>query len=328
MTPDMEIHSLDSPEYAPDQAPKNGPSAVPTTNDSSSISFVRTGGGPKTKQGKERARLNALRHGLFSKLALLESESRADFNALYNGLREDREPVGALEEILVSRLAIDFWRLRRLPIAEAAEIQAAKEFLQWDERERDRQDASRLLQLSCNGGLIPWIANPEALRASLDLLQNLKNRIEEHGFDSEYNEAILTKLYGGYGDESVENWKRTLSDSYLVWRTTSLCSDEERQQKGYELPQTCKEKFLGEVKEEIQRLERYEKEHASVSARKLELESLRRSVPEGPELDRLLRYNVTLSREVERTLNQLERCQRMRRGQPVPPPINLNVNSL
>lgn len=322
MTSDMQSDSLNSPEYTAGQAPKNGPGAVPTANDSSSISFVRAGGGPKTEQGKDRTRLNALRHGLFSKLSLLKSESRADFNALYNGLREDRQPVGALEEMLVSKLASDFWRLRRLSIAEAAEIQAAKEFLQWDERERNRLDAARLPQLSCNGGLISWIANPEALRASLDLLQDLKDRIEEHGFDSEYNEAILTKLYGSYDEESVENWKRTLCDSYF------LCSDEERQQKGYELPQKCKEKFLGEVDEEIRRLERYEKEHASVSARKLELESLRRSVPDGPQLDRLLRYNVTLSREVERTLNQLERCQRMRRGQPVPPPINLSINSV
>jgi hypothetical protein len=157
------------------------------------------------------------------------------------------------------------------------------------------------------------------------LLRNLKDRIEEHGFDSEYNEAILTKLYGSH-EESVKNWKRTLCDSYLAGRATSLCSDEECPRKGHELPQIYKEKFL-EVDEEIRRLERYGKELVSVSARKLELELLRRSVPDGPQLDRLLRYNVTLSREVERTLNQLERCQRMRRGQPVPPAINLNVSS-
>jgi len=319
---------LNSSESAAGQPARNESSALPAANGSNSISFVRRGTGPRTQQGKERSKRNALKHGLFSKLALLKSESRADFDALHNGLREDRQPVGTLEEILVEKVASDFWRLRRLAIAEAAEIQAAKEFLQWDEHEHNRLDAARLPQLSYNGGLLRWMANPEALRASVDLLQNLKEGIEEHGFDSEYDEGILTKLYGSHDEKNNGKWKQGLFDSYLAWRDTSLCSGEERTQKGYPAPQKCRENFVGEVDEEIRRLKSYEKEHASVSARKLELESLRRTVPEGPQLDRLLRCNVTLSREIERTLNQLERCQRIRCGQPVPPSINVNVRNV
>jgi hypothetical protein len=120
-----EMHS-DSPEYPAGQAPQNGPSAGPMASGSSSISFVHKGGGPRTVQGKERTKLNALRHGLFSKLSLLKGELRADFNALHNGLREDRQPVGALEEILVEKLASDFWRLRRLSIAEQAKFRLPK----------------------------------------------------------------------------------------------------------------------------------------------------------------------------------------------------------
>lgn len=43
-------------------------------------------------------------------------------------------------------------------------------------------------------------------------------------------------------------------------------------------------------------------------------------------VDLLLRYESNLERTLDRTLNQLERAQRMRRGQPVLPPINLNVS--
>jgi hypothetical protein len=53
------------------------------------------------------------------------------------------------------------------------------------------------------------------------------------------------------------------------------------------------------------------------------LEALRLSIPEGPGLDRLLRYEASLERTFDRTLNQLERLQRMRLGQPVVPPVNL-----
>jgi hypothetical protein len=43
-------------------------------------------------------------------------------------------------------------------------------------------------------------------------------------------------------------------------------------------------------------------------------------------VDLLIRYESHLERVLDRTLNQLERAQRMRRGQAVLPPINLNVS--
>src|SRR5260370_9540482 len=127
--------------------------------------------------------------------------------------------------------------------------------------------------------------------------------------------------------DQEKNWQKTLFDSYLAWLGTSLCSEEERKEKGYAQANKCQENFLEDVIEEIRRLERYRKEHAKIRASKLELESLRRTVPEGPQADRLLRYEAALSREIDRTLNQLERLQRMRLGQPVPPPINLKITA-
>ena len=47
-------------------------------------------------------------------------------------------------------------------------------------------------------------------------------------------------------------------------------------------------------------------------APKQKLEELCRNVPEAPRLDRLLRYEASLERAFDRTLNQLERLQRMR----------------
>lgn len=75
-------------------------------------------GGPGTQQGKEKSKLNATTHGIFSKVAVIKGESRAKFDALWNRLRNDRQPVGELEEVLVEKLATDFWRERRLIIAD------------------------------------------------------------------------------------------------------------------------------------------------------------------------------------------------------------------
>ncbi len=42
--------------------------------------------------------------------------------------------------------------------------------------------------------------------------------------------------------------------------------------------------------------------------------------------DQLLRYEATFERAIDRSLAQLERLQRMRRGQPVPPPLKVELS--
>ena len=51
-----------------------------------------------------------------------------------------------------------------------------------------------------------------------------------------------------------------------------------------------------------------------------------RCVPASAEMDRLLRYETTLERSFDRTLSQLERAQRLRQEQPVPPELNVRVS--
>jgi hypothetical protein len=84
---------------------------------------------------------------------------------------------------------------------------------------------------------------------------------------------------------------------------------------------------LREIDSEICCLKRHSKAQASIEGDRAELESLRRLVPESPTLDRLLRYEASLERAFDRTLSQLERLQRMRLGQPVLPPVKVEVSS-
>jgi hypothetical protein len=205
-----------------------------------------------------------------------------------------------------------------------AEIQAMTEFVGWEESERIRLEATRLP--IPGSGLTLWIANPEALHGCLDLLGELKESIEKDGFDPKYDKGILTKLYGSSEERpDKENWKKTLLDSYLSWLTFSQCSEQERNQNGYASPQECREHFLEELNQEIRRLERYQQQSSTISARRLQLESLRHSVPNGSRLEQLLRYEAAKSREIERTLKQLERLEQKQLGQAVPPAINVSL---
>lgn len=85
--------------------------------------------GPKTEEGKSRSRQNALKHGILASYFLITegtgAEDPAEFNDLLDGLIRDRAPVGALEELLVHKIALCCWRERRAQRCEAGLIRQA-----------------------------------------------------------------------------------------------------------------------------------------------------------------------------------------------------------
>ncbi len=75
--------------------------------------------GPKTPDGKAAVRLNALKHGLLSRETLLPGEDEEALRELGKRLRDELQPVGELENLLVDRIISAYWRLRRLGRVEA-----------------------------------------------------------------------------------------------------------------------------------------------------------------------------------------------------------------
>jgi hypothetical protein len=75
--------------------------------------------GPKTPEGKDAVRLNALRHGLRSEEILLPGEDEEVLRELDEHLRIELQPVGELESLFVDRIITAYWRLRRLGRVEA-----------------------------------------------------------------------------------------------------------------------------------------------------------------------------------------------------------------
>jgi hypothetical protein len=64
--------------------------------------------GPRTPEGKARVRRNATRHGLCSGIALFAEEGpdfEKEFNLLLEDLREEHQPDGPTEDILVYKMA-------------------------------------------------------------------------------------------------------------------------------------------------------------------------------------------------------------------------------
>jgi hypothetical protein len=75
--------------------------------------------GPRTPEGRAASSRNAVRHGVLSNTFVAEHENHDAFQRLLEGLVADFEPETAMESLLIERLAMLFWRERRLAVAEA-----------------------------------------------------------------------------------------------------------------------------------------------------------------------------------------------------------------
>ena len=72
--------------------------------------------GPKTEVGKKHSSLNALKHGLLASTVLTtkgDPEDGAQFAELLAALDHDLEPLGRLEEMMVEKIAVCWWRQKR-----------------------------------------------------------------------------------------------------------------------------------------------------------------------------------------------------------------------
>jgi hypothetical protein len=82
--------------------------------------------GPTTREGKERSRSNAVRHGLTAETVIGALEDAEDYKAFEAAIIADYDAQSAVERELVLRLASLLWRLRRATTMETGlfEIQA------------------------------------------------------------------------------------------------------------------------------------------------------------------------------------------------------------
>jgi hypothetical protein len=68
--------------------------------------------GPKTSAGKLMSSWNSTKHGLLSKvLPSIYGQHTRQFTRLLSALRQNLQPVGTLEEVLVEKIAQEYWRL-------------------------------------------------------------------------------------------------------------------------------------------------------------------------------------------------------------------------
>ncbi len=74
--------------------------------------------GPATPEGKAIVAKNAIKHGIFAKDLVINAgdgkEVELEYQVLFAELKRDLVPVGRMEMLLIEKIAVNYWRLRRL----------------------------------------------------------------------------------------------------------------------------------------------------------------------------------------------------------------------
>ena len=293
--------------------------AAGSRQDSPAVAHRATG--PRTSAGKKRSSLNALKSGIFSKAVFVGNESPAEYASLLNGLREDLQPQGTLETVLVENLVVITWRKRRFVAAETAEIEKATRFKSLDSIQAQRVEVwDRFRAGESSGGVLRPSSNPRLIQEAISILRLLRKKIELSGFEKDDDPRLLRKLYGLDHDGAVP---------FSLWRFFAVYSKLATEgPNGNENPNSLDELQKEAIRlfdKEIETLESLAELLESANGEKRAYESTAAMIPSADVIDRLVRYEAHLSREFDRNLNQLERVQRIRRGQPGPPTLNLNI---
>jgi hypothetical protein len=267
-------------------------------------------------------------------------ENLEDFHDLIKQLDEEYEPVGIVEESLVQTIAICWWRKARVIRAENGEIRKRLDTLAEDRAPRNSEKARldlefdlALSELDIQGDSADPMASP---RDRCSALQEKQIELRRHPAGRAYLSQLLQKAKSEIardGSLSLAGLSKLFNAFYfgdypLVMDSLSALRPEDRPSDKVVDQQTEKKRiaaaivFLDNRLEEIRTLQANAIKRESLAG---DAEARSFGLPPADVTDKLLRYESHLDRQLYRAMDQLERLQRLRRGEHVPPPLNINL---
>ncbi len=240
------------------------------------------------------------------------NESDRRLAALHEELHHDLQPVGCLEEVLVDQIVTILWRTHRVLKAESAEIALSVDNSTWQRRVSQKlpgrawavaEDPEQAMSESGFGN--HWM---------IVQLRIVRDSVEK---DGELTDATIKEVECDgrpYGLTMLLHGVRKLSRANLEGLDPKAARARQKEQAlnwlDFKLAQLNTEKTQCILRED--KLEKAQQAAAVL--------------PPSDVLDKIINYEGKLKRQLYRALNQLERLQRLRRGEPVPPPLTMGLD--
>ena len=300
--------------------------------------------GPKTARGKRTVARNAIKHGLLAREVVITAgdgeEDLAEFHALVGSLWEYY--AGVVEESLVQTIATCWWRKARVIRAENGEIRKRLDTMRVDRALGDSDKVNLYLAVSQMELGFFGRENPAdkiPLIEQWAAMQRVQTTLRSHHSGLAYLHALLEKAKAeitrdGYMSAETRGkifcefgfWDCwfALQCSYAgapaaigEGEFAGAVDDKEVEKRSAAVLAVIEHQL-----ETISIFKGYAKEREEL-VRDAEARSF--SLPPADATDKLLRYEAHLDRQLYRAMDQLERLQRQRKGEKVPPPLNINL---
>ena len=259
--------------------------------------------GPKTPRGKAYSRKNAIKHGLFTRdmweFATL-GESQAEYDLLLDDLHKKFEPIGRAEELEVERIAVCWWRLQRAwryenSVNQNSWIRAAKELEQFENSckalDQEREAIIRGL---------------ENMVAELSVAREVPPDLKQKFFVLTSAKEQDWQCFEEMGEETLK--ARASRDPGRAGIVSTLESPRHRAIRTLQAAITVHE-LQGE----------------SATPISMTMAVGQYVIPNRDALEKILRYETTIERSLDRALDRLERLQRRRMGEAVLPPVSVRL---
>ena len=252
--------------------------------------------GPKTAAGKASVAGNAISHGILSKRLFLGDESPGDFQALQDDLRQALKPMGALELVLVEKVAIAIWKQKRLVAAETAMIEIGRDMKRVEMRDAMKEAAGMGYTDAdiTNADLIPLDADDKAQQVFCLEVIGQHEQIE----DEVFGEVDLA----GLKEQAPAIYQQLIEEAEEEGQSPEAYLKANYKEEGllewvYALRGWC-----GETIKQLHRRALVQSVAKMVQAQK--------SAPMGHEV--LMRYQVALDGELYRAMDALRKQQTFR----------------
>jgi uncharacterized protein YukE len=237
--------------------------------------------GPKTEAGKQASRMNAVTHGLLAKTAVITAgdyqEDEQEFAQLLEDLREQFTPVGVAEDLEVQKIALCYWRKMRAIRYEHGAIRQRTGNMREREEVRHEQHLDAALQFGAN-----LEGSAGGIRYLIDYLEWVKQEA----------------LDGTVSNESREWLKQQFPDEFAAPEDT----------------QNDRHQLADKLDEQLRRLSQLWEQVAATEELNLDSKLRAAALPGREAVDKLIRYETSNDRELDRALKRLERMQERRRA--------------
>jgi hypothetical protein len=250
--------------------------------------------GPKTPEGRAASRMNALKHGLLSQEVLVSGphrqESEAELFALHDWFRDELQPMGPIEAMLVDQIVTTHWRLRRVLAAESAEMTLSLR-RGWSQSRGEAERKSTQVGTEAYELTGPLDENAAGCREAQRILRDIAKAVRREGG---LTERILGDECSSFGPQL-----NILQDMQELLDRRVANPDGVEEAAWAEQHQT---EVLDYLDDKIREMTLLEAEHHAAAL-----------MPSAEVLAKLGRYETMLNRQLHRAMTQFAKLQKERR---------------